>query len=177
MGLSQDDDLSQLTFEAALQYAMEHTDGLLMTADDDIMIDSMHGVVTLHTSQPSKINLHTVESAKMVINAPRAHVSLNLKSIHDLSHINCHSAEIIVNEEFDQCDIYDQNKRQFFMREDQAQDGSSENKRPVLKVATAGALNIRVMSDFEILRRQIMSKMEARKQPFKPAKSEPIDRE
>ena len=39
------------------------------------------------------------------------------------------------------------------MREDQAQDGSSENKRPVLKVATKGSLNIRVMSDFEILRR------------------------
>ena len=78
-----------------------------MTADDDILIDSMHGVVSLHTSQPSRINLHTVESAKMVINAPRAHVSLNLKSIHDLSYIHCQSAEIIVNEEFDQCDIYD----------------------------------------------------------------------
>ena len=90
-----------MTFDAGIQASHKHVEGLFMTAEDDIHIDNMHGVVTLHTSQPSKINLHTVESVKMVINAPNAHVSLNLKSIHDLSYINCHSAEIIVNEEFD----------------------------------------------------------------------------
>ena len=78
-----------------------------MTAEGDILIDNLQGVVTLHTNKASKISLHTVESAKMVINAPNAHVSLNLKSIHELSHIHCASAEIIVGESFSKCDIFD----------------------------------------------------------------------
>jgi formiminotetrahydrofolate cyclodeaminase len=54
-----------------------------------------------------------VESAKLVINAPKANVKLNLKSIHDLSHLHCARAEIIVNESFDKCLVYDQLKEQF----------------------------------------------------------------
>ena len=77
----------------------------------------MQGVVTLHTSKSTKISLHTVESAKMVINAPNAHVSLNLKSIHDLSHIHCASAEIIVGEDFSKCDIFDQKTGKLFLRD------------------------------------------------------------
>lgn len=78
-----------------------------MTAEDDILIDNMQGVVSLHTGKAAKIALHTVESAKMVIDAPNAHVSLNLKSIHDLSFIRCATAEIIIGETFDKCDIFD----------------------------------------------------------------------
>ena len=84
-----------------MEASLEHLEGLYMTAEDDITIDSLQGVVTLQTSKASKILLHTVESAKMVINAPNAHVSLNLKSIHDLSYIHCASAEIIIGESFD----------------------------------------------------------------------------
>lgn len=140
----------------------EFDEGLVMTAEDDIQIDNMQGVVALHTSQGSKIDLHTVESAKMVIDAPNAHVSLNLKSIHDLSHIHCASAEIIVGEAFSACDIYDQNKGEFF--QGPGLDPQLLGQRPLLKIYAAGKLDIKVMSDFEILRRQIMSKMHARKQ-------------
>ena len=91
---------------AKLQASNDHIEGLMITAEDDILVDNMQGVVTLHTSKAANINLHTVESAKMVINAPNSHVSLNLKSIHDLSHIYCASAEIIVGENFDSCHIF-----------------------------------------------------------------------
>ena len=95
-------------FLAGVASWREFEQGLIMTAEDDILIDNMQGVVALHTTKHSKISLHTVESAKMIIDAPNAHVSLNLKSIHDLSHIHCASAEIIVGEAFSACDIYDQ---------------------------------------------------------------------
>jgi maleate cis-trans isomerase len=94
-------------FLFSLEASFLHTEGLMITSEDDILIDNMQGVVTLHTSRASKISLHTVESARMIINAPHAHVSLNLKSIHDLSYIHCASAEIIIGEGFDKCHIYD----------------------------------------------------------------------
>ena len=119
----------------------------------------MQGVVTLHTSKSKNISLHTVEAAKMVINAPNSHVSLNLKSIHDLSHIHCASAEIIIGEGFSTCDIFDQKTGKVFLRE--GQETQNEGK-PMLKVLASDSLDIKVMSDFEILRRQIMSKMQAR---------------
>lgn len=60
-----------------------------------------------------------VESAQLVIHAPKANVKLNLKSIHDLSHLHCMSAEIIVNEGFDKCLVYDQHKGNFVKIGDQ----------------------------------------------------------
>ena len=100
-------DLSIEKFFAGVAAWKDFDEGLTLTSEDDIEVDSMHGVVALHTSKASKISLHTVESAKMVIDAPNAHVTLNLKSIHDLSHIHCASAEIILSESFNACDIYD----------------------------------------------------------------------
>lgn len=102
-----ENDTSIEKFLASLEASFKHTEGLMITSEDDILIDNLQGVVTLHTSRASKIVLHTVESARMVINAPNAHVSLNLKSIHDLSHIHCASAEIIVGEGFNKCHIFD----------------------------------------------------------------------
>ena len=128
-----------------------------VTAEDDILIDNMQGVVCLHTSKAANISLHTVESAKMAISAPNAHVSLNLKSIHDLSHIHCASIELILGENFDGCNIYDVKNGKFH------NDAIPDETKPLLKVFATDQLKVRVMSDFEILRRQIQSKMQARK--------------
>ena len=148
-------DLTLERFLSDIAESLEHKEqGLLMTAEDDIMIDNMQGVVTLHTSKASNIALHTVESAKMVINAPNAHVSLNLKSIHDLSMIHCTSAELLIGEGFDACDIYDVSKGKLFDRASNSYvDELPSGDRPLLKILAADKLTVRVMSDFEILRR------------------------
>ena len=113
-----DNDLSIENFMAKLQASNDHSEGLMITAEDDILVDNMQGVVTLHTNKAANINLTSVESAKMVINAPNAHVSLNLKSIHDLSHIYCATAEIVVGENFDSCHIFNQKEGKLFLNED-----------------------------------------------------------
>lgn len=87
--------------------AREHREGLLFSAEDDISVDNLQGVVSLHTSKPVKIALHTVESAKLVIDAPLAHVTLNLKSLHDYSYIHCASLELLLGENFQKCHIFD----------------------------------------------------------------------
>lgn len=130
------------------ELAREAKEGLSITGEEDILIDNLQGVVSLNTSKAAKISLHTVESALLQINAPNAHVSLNLKSIHDLSHINCASAEIIIGEGFEKCHIFDQKTGTFH---GEAATGGNDMK-PTLKVLTSGVFNIKVMSDFEILR-------------------------
>ena len=112
------------------------------------------------------VNLHTVESAKLVINAPNSHVSLNLKSLHDLSYIQCASAEIIVGEEFNKARIFDQKAGKEY-REDLGLGDSV----PMLKVFAQNKIDIKVMSDWEILRKQVMSKMHARKGTSAPLKT------
>lgn len=99
-----------------------------------------------------------VETAKLVINAPKANVKLNLKSIHDLSHLHCARAEIIVNESFDKCLVYDQLKQQFVKVGD-----LEATDVPVLKVMAEKELKISIMSDFELIRRKIMEGMANRK--------------
>ena len=84
----------------------QHEEGLLLTSSDDISIDSLQGVVSLSTMNAAKINLHTVENSKLIINAPNSHLTLNLKSLHDISYINCKSADLILSEMFDQCTIW-----------------------------------------------------------------------
>ena len=106
-----------------------------MTSQGDILIDNLQGVVTLHSAEATKINLQTVESAKLNINAPNAHVSLNLKSIHDLSHIHCASAEITISDGFDKCLIYNQKEGKIFNEEVGAD-------QPVLKVLAEEKLEI-----------------------------------
>ena len=97
--------------------------------------------------------LHTVERCKLTINAPNAHVSLNLKSLHDLSHIHCASAEVIISDSFDQDVIYDQKLGKRLS----GNILSKDETKPVLKVLAEDKLDIQVMSDFEILRKQIQT--------------------
>ena len=111
--------------------------------------------MTINSGEPIRIVLQSVESAVLNINAPRAHVSLNLKSIQGDSQIHCSSAEITVSENNDKCIIYDQKSGTPF--------NECPEKAPVLRVLADEKLDIQSMSDFDILRKQIMSKMESRK--------------
>ena len=150
-----DSDLSLAKFQGAIEKSGDIKQGLYLSSEGDILIDNLQGVVTLHTAKRINIQLDTVESAKLIINAPNAHVSLNLKSIHDLSHIHCASAEILISDSFDKCLIFNQ------------KEGVPLNEpgtdQPVLKVLAEEKLDLQILSDFEILKRQITSKMEARK--------------
>lgn len=102
------DDQEDLTLDKFLEELdRDFVQGLLITSEEDISIDNLQGVVSLDTSKAVKITLDTVESALIRINAPNAHVSLTLKSIHDLCLINCASAEIVIGENFDKCKIFD----------------------------------------------------------------------
>ena len=150
-----DSDLSLAKFQGAIGKSGDIKQGLYLSSEGDVLIDNLQGVVTLHTAKRINIQLHTVESAKLIINAPNAHVSLNLKSIHDLSHIHCASAEILISDSFDKCLIFNQ------------KEGVPLNEpgtdQPVLKVLAEEKLDLQILSDFEILKRQITSKMEARR--------------
>jgi len=72
-----------------------------------------------------------------------------LKSIHDVSHIHCASAEILINEAFDKNLLYDQKTGKTFNGESVT---SLDGDRPIMKVLADQKLDIKVMSDFEILR-------------------------
>lgn len=72
--------------------------GLVLSSHDDILVDNLQGVVTLKTDKKCNIEVQSVESANMVIDAPNANVSLNLKSLNDLSHIRCNKASIYLSQ-------------------------------------------------------------------------------
>ena len=70
-------------------------------------------MATISTTEPTKIILYSVEAARLVINAPNAHVDLYLKSVEHLSLVNCHSANIYLTEDFDGCNVFDVNAQKF----------------------------------------------------------------
>ena len=84
-----------------------------------------------------------------------------MRSIHDVSFLHCAQAEIIVNENFDKCKIYDLFKNQFV----KVGDHQPAEDVPVLNVLAEKGLKVTVMSEFELLRRRIMDGMVARKRP------------
>lgn len=81
---------------------------LRMTAEDDIVVDNMQGTITVNTAKPIKIMLLSVESGRLVVNAPEAEVDLYLRSVDDLSLVNCRKANVFIGEDFEGCQIYDQ---------------------------------------------------------------------
>ena len=79
----------------------------MIVSDGDVTIDNLQGVTTIRSQNACSMSLHTVESAKLVIDAPRASVKMNLRSIHDVSQVLCDKAEIIVNDNFEKCKLFD----------------------------------------------------------------------
>jgi len=162
------EDLSLEKFLSLVEYKTFHKckdttqSGLYLTSESDISIDNLQGVCTIHTNRDVKINLRTVGSAKLVINAPNATVSMNLKSLHDESFIHCKNLEILVGENFNACKIYDigQGKTIKTTVDDDTAKLVSKHAPTLHILSEHNALDVKVMSDFEILRQQIMSKLD-----------------
>ena len=104
---SADEDFSLEAFLAQVKEQEAVDECMKITADDDIMIDNLQGMVNLHTSKGVNITLFSVESGRLVVNAPQAHVDLYIRSVDDLSLVHCNSANIFIGEDFDGCQIYD----------------------------------------------------------------------
>jgi len=99
-------DLDQFMAQLAEQDDVEEC--LRLTAEDDIMIDNLQGMVTINTARPIKIMLLSVESGRLLVNAPQAEVDLYLRSVDDLSLVNCRKANVFIGEDFEGCQLYDQ---------------------------------------------------------------------
>ena len=129
---------------------------LRMTAEDDIVVDNMQGTITVNTAKPIKIMLLSVESGRLVVNAPEAEVDLYLRSVDDLSLVNCRKANVFIGEDFEGCQIYDQKAQTY-------QAGKEFTSRPLLKILAAESTTVRAMDGFQMMKRKIESKMAARK--------------
>lgn len=78
---------------------------------------------------------------------------MNLKSLHDVSYLNCMSAEILIGEGFNKCTIFDVKSGEEYETHPGAED------RPQLNILAEQGFTVKVMSDWEILRKQIMNKV------------------
>jgi len=123
----------------------------------NIKIDNCQGVLKISTLSSGKLSLGDIGSAVLLIDAPNATVEANLKSLHDDSFINCASANFHVGEDFDDFYIYDHQLGK--MRTE----GDETHMKPTLHVNSSKGLDIKVMSDFELLKLKIMAKMGERK--------------
>lgn len=147
------------SFKSAIKAAAESTSGqTIIVSGGDVTIDNLQGVVTIVSDKTGSINLHTIESAKLVVDTPAVNLKMNLRSIHDVSHINCAKAEIVVTENFNKSRVFD-HKAQCFA---QIGEAVPENA-PILHVLATEGLKLTVMGEFEMLRRRIMEGMAARK--------------
>lgn len=153
---SADEDFSQEAFLAQIAEQDSVEQCLRVTAGDDIMIDNLQGMVNLQTSKAVKITLFSVESGRLIVNAPEAHIDIYLRSVDDLSLIHCRSANIFIGEEFDGCQIFDQQTGNF-------QAGRDYTDRPLIKILAAEGSQVRAMDGFQMMKRKIESKMMARK--------------
>lgn len=78
-----------------------------INCDSHVKVDNLQGVVAIRAGQATNIDLMTVESAKLFVTAPQSAVTVHLRSLHDDSVVHCSTAEIVVNEHFGKCRIYD----------------------------------------------------------------------
>jgi hypothetical protein len=76
-----------------------------------------------------------------------------LKSLHDDSYINCASADFSVGEDFDDFYIFDHKLGKI------RTEGDETHMKPTLHVHCSNALDIKVMSEFDLLKQKIMAKM------------------
>lgn len=117
-----------------------------------------------------KINLVNVESGLLNIDAPDAEIELTLRSLHDSSYIRCKSLTIYVSDEFFQSNILDcsglngagQKQGLSSYLDSMDEIVALDERKPTLYIDAAMNCNVHVLSQFEILKMQIMSKMKDR---------------
>jgi hypothetical protein len=98
--------------------------------------------VSISSGSKINIDLNTIETLKLKLNAPYASVSINLRTLHDHSIINCHSIDITLLEDFKQASIYDLKNSKFLVTNDAV---------PTLYLIS-DHISIAKMSQFDVLR-------------------------
>ena len=74
---------------------------------------------------------------------------MHLRSLHDTSYIDCSSIELLIDDAFDKCYIYNfKNMKVLFPSE-----GEMDNTKPVLVINARENLDLRMISKFDILKR------------------------
>ena len=135
------EDFGQETFMTQMAEQESVKDCLQIKAENDIMIDNLQGMVNLHTSKPVKITLFSVESGRLIVNAPNSEIDIYLRSVDDLSLVNCRKANIFIDEEFEGCQIFDQKANDF-------QVGRDFTDKAILKILSAEGTQVRAMDGF-----------------------------
>ena len=102
-----------------------------------------------------------MESALVNLQVPKAQVKIgHLKTLHDTSYLECDSLELVLSDDFEECAIYDVLGSKFI---DPISQSTMPIGKPILFVkAHSGKIDLKIMSRFEILRKQIMDKVVAK---------------
>ena len=70
----------------------------------DVSIDNLQGIVSIENLNASKIILQQMESANLLLNVPRSHLTIgHLKTLHDTSFVECDSLDITLSDDFEDC--------------------------------------------------------------------------
>ena len=108
----------------------------------------------------SNIDIMNVENGIIYIDAPNSDVSLTLKSLHDSSYINCRNLIIYITDDFFEAnfiEVNDQGVKDSIL--DSLEEIKEMGPKPSLFINASMSKEIKVMTSFEILKMQIMSKV------------------
>lgn len=131
-------------------------------------MDNLQGVFNVENTKGASINLQAMESAKLNIKAPLSTVKIcQIKSLHDSSYLECSSLDLTLPDDFADCHLYDLITNQFLgpdaLKPEAPYRPQDQSAKPILFLKVhSGHIDIKVMSRFEILRRQIQEKMALR---------------
>eukprot|EP00347_Sterkiella_histriomuscorum_P019042 403343188 len=140
---------------------VEHHDlGLKIQSENQIVIDNLQGVVDITQTQQSTIMVNAAENAKFHIRAPNSRVVLHLRSLHDVSFIQCKSLWLLLPDDIYNCAVYDARKSEFIYPYENELLNSDVNKHPALVVDASENIDVQIMSRFDILKKQISQKVE-----------------
>ncbi|CDW72428.1 UNKNOWN [Stylonychia lemnae] len=143
-----------------------YNEGLNIFGNNQIYIENMQGVVNLTQKSQSRIQLNAVENGKFQIHAPETQVILHLRSLHDISYVMCKSLELLLPDDLENCNIYDARQNKFIHSINNSNEGVFPTlavDAPTLIVDALDKVDVKIMSRFEILKKQLMEKMELKK--------------
>jgi hypothetical protein len=85
----------------------ESAKSVKIIGESSISIDSIQGVASIYSEAPIKIRLGSAETLKLIIEAPKASLEINLRSLHDNSFVNCKDVTITTTENNNLFQIFD----------------------------------------------------------------------
>ena len=119
--------------------------------------------ISQRTNKPTSINLLNVENGIITIEAPNADVQMTVKSLQDSCFVNCRNLTVFVTDDFfgaNFVQVGDQGVEDSLL--DTLDEIKEMGPRPTLFIKATGTKEIKVMSSFDILRQQIMSKIQSK---------------